>query len=398
MSNGGLWSLINKKTYTLNFDGSHINQKEKARAGAGCIIRDSQGEFVIAAAYNLADCNVAIAEATALRNGLDLARQYNLSISLIKGDNTQVIDHVLGKSRNEAKSPLKEIIQKIKGHIHLKKIEIKIVGREANKVADKLAKWGRNMPDSEGHLIYTSYVDLPSEVADLIRQDKALNYGEGSSNSMAWIGGALLTAGALAYGVSKLLKHDDDDYRGNAIQNYASQRTKDYYTLNFDGSDNNQLQKGGAGCIIRNKQGNLIIAASYNLDNYYPNQCNVAIAEAIAFRNGLMLAKMKRIKLDLIKGDNKEVMDRVLGNERKAARVSFLNDIICEIKEALDEQFIDPQTQMMLIGREANEVANELATLGSSELEFGMDKIYTTDEDLTPRLNQLIQKDKILNL
>ena len=162
MSNGGLWSFLSEKTYTLNFDGSHNNQNKKA--GAGCIIRDSQGEFVIAAAYNLDKsyphkCNVAITEAEALRKGLILARQKKLSISLIKGDNTEVIDRVLGKSKSEAKSPLTEIIQEIKTHIKLAKIEI--VDRKANKVADKLAYWGTRL---QHDLIYTRYVDLPSQV------------------------------------------------------------------------------------------------------------------------------------------------------------------------------------------------------------------------------------------
>lgn len=212
---------------------------------------------------------------------------------------------------------------------------------------------------------------------------------------MAWIGGALLTAGAFAYGVSKLLKHDDDDYRANAIQNYAFQRTKDYYILNFDGSDRNQLHKGGAGCIIRNKQGNLIIAASYNLNEFYPDNLHVAIAEAFAFRKGLELAKEKRIKLNLIKGDNREVMDRVLGDV-KPAQVPFLNKIISEIKEALAEQFIDPWTQMEHINREANKVADELAEMGSKH-ELERKRIYTKDEHLTPTLYQLIQNDKTLN-
>lgn len=171
MSNGGIWSLLSKKTYTLNFDGTHNNQESKA--GAGCIIRDSQGELVIAAAYNLEEsysdyCNVAIAEAEALKEGLILARQNNLSISRIKGDSKEVIDHVLGKSLiRAATSPfLIKIIQEIKRYIQLEKIEIEIeiVDREANKVADKLAYWGTNKLQPGAHLICTSSVDLPSQV------------------------------------------------------------------------------------------------------------------------------------------------------------------------------------------------------------------------------------------
>lgn len=407
------------KFYTLNFDGSHNNQANKS--GAGCVIRDSQGNLVVAAAYNLTKtyhdyCNVAIAEAVALRNGLKLAQDYNLNLNLIKGDTKEVIDHVLDLSRRPSRPPLSGIIQQIMGMIDPKSQKIVIIDREANQVADKLAFWGTNRLDEGGHMIFTSYDDLPPQVAGLIRQEKSCSSREdesdGEASSMA--GSSLLTAGAAVFaaatiwGVSKLFggSSSDQEHKNkakaswdnvlDATRNFASMslQDNDHYTLHFDGSDINQLQKGGAGCIIRNKQGDLVVAAAYNLDNLYPNQFHVAIAEAIAWRNGLKLANSKRIKLDIIKGDNQEVIMRVLGQERKAPGVSYLTEIIREIQEALHKQSIDPRTQVELIGREANKVANELASLGS-KLGFQMEKSYARDEDLPFKVYQLVEQDKI---
>lgn len=159
-------TLFGAKRYTLSFDGSHNNQDNKA--GAGCIIRDSRGELVIAAAYNLTEtyphyCNVAIAEAEALKNGLILAKQKNLHVYLIKGDSKEVIDHVLGNSRRPAKPLLSKIIQQIVGMFDRFSQEIVLVDREANKVADKLAFWGSTSLQG-GHMIYTTYADLPPQV------------------------------------------------------------------------------------------------------------------------------------------------------------------------------------------------------------------------------------------
>lgn len=60
-----------------------------------------------------------------------------------------------------------------------------------------------------------------------------------------------------------------------------------------------KFQHRGAGCIIRNKQGELVLAVAYNLnksDKFYRDQINnVAVAEAIAWRNGLILAKLNNV-------------------------------------------------------------------------------------------------------
>ncbi|XP_021717871.1 uncharacterized protein LOC110685644 [Chenopodium quinoa] len=239
MSNNNQWSILGRSTYgkmyTLNFDGSYNNQANKS--GAGCVIRDSQGELVVAAAYNLTEtypdnCNVAIVEAVALRNGLKLAKDHNLNINIIKGDNTEVIDHVLERSRRTSKPPLSRIIQQIIGMIDGQ--NILIIDREANRVADKLASWGCNRLQEGVRMFYATDADLPPQVSELISQEKSSfssireEYdGEGGSSlaeNIGMAGAAVAGVAMLAWGMYKLMSgessadKDEDKDKAKAPQ------------------------------------------------------------------------------------------------------------------------------------------------------------------------------------
>ncbi|XP_021718359.1 uncharacterized protein LOC110686084 [Chenopodium quinoa] len=395
------WSILRGSTYgkmyTLNFDGSHNNQANKC--GAGCVIRDSQGELVVAAAYNLTEtyseyCNVAIVEAVALCNGLKLAKERNLNLNLIKGDNTEVIDLVLGRSRSPSRPQLSGIIQQIVGMIDCFSQKIVPINREANQVADKLASWGCNRLQEGGRKIYTTSADLPPQVAELIRKEKSISSrnierhdGEGSS-----LVEDVVKVGAAVSGVVKVARGLWDMYKLMSGESSSSETERyDHCTLHYSGSDRNQVRSRGAGCVIRNEHGNLVIAAAYNLDHL--DEYNVAIAEAIAWRNGLELAKTQKVKLDRINGDNEEIIKRVLGLERKPPCFPSLNEIIDEIKKALCEQSIDPRSQVQRIGTTANKTTNELAISGS-KLGFRMEKSYDKEEDLPFKVAQSFQQDK----
>ncbi|KNA05827.1 hypothetical protein SOVF_186710 [Spinacia oleracea] len=430
-----LWStLLNSKSYTLNFDGSHNNQANKS--GAGCVIWDNQsGDFVIAASYNLTEsypdyCNVAIAEAVALRNGLQLARDRNLNVTVIEGDSTEVIDHVLGRSRRPPSTPpLNGIIRQIVGMVNRVSQKVVIVDREANQVADKLAYLGCNKVEDGGYNVFMNFTSLPLQVADLIRKQKRnpfssrteKNDGEGSSvvEKIGMAGAAVAGVAMLAWGVSNIMfgesssNHHQQQQQQQQQQQEAKNKAKvpqmlarfkspekiEHFILHYSGSDINQLQNGGAGCIIRNGQGKFVTAETYNLDHLFtgpgqPGQYNVAIGEAIGWRNGLRLAKAKNIRLSLIIGDNKEVIDRVRGLERRAPKVALLNEIIGEIREGLIELRIDPMNQVRLIGREDNKVANELAFRGS-KLGYGQESCYASGEVLPFKLAHLITQEEI---
>ncbi|KMT04760.1 hypothetical protein BVRB_7g169390 [Beta vulgaris subsp. vulgaris] len=253
-------------------------------------------------------------------------------------------------------------------------------------------------------------------VAGLIWQEKSdssTTEDEGESSSLASklgkVGAAVAGAAVVGWGVLKLFNELSSDYQQqhkyktkspwNSIVDTTHNRSSesyqynDHYTLNYSGSDINQLHEGGAGCIIRNKQGDLVIAAAYNLDSLYLDQFHVAIAEAIAWKRGLELAKTKKVKLDLIKGDNEEVINRVRGREKKPPQVPLLSDYIIEIREGLNEQSIDPKNQVNWIKSEDNEIANELASLGS-KLESELVQTYMSDEELPYKVAMLIEQDK----
>uniref|UniRef100_A0A803KVL0 RNase H type-1 domain-containing protein n=1 Tax=Chenopodium quinoa TaxID=63459 RepID=A0A803KVL0_CHEQI len=309
--------------------------------------------------------NVAIAEAIAWRNGLKLAKTKNVKLDRIIGDNEEIILRVLGlEPRATGFSSLNEIIDEIQKTLRELSInprsQVQRIGKTDNKTTNELAFAGSEL----GEKSYVREEDLPSKVAELIRQEKSISirnieqhYGEGSS---------------LVKDVAKV---------GATVVGIVT------------GSDRHQLRNGGAGCIIRNEQGNLVIAAVYNLDHLFPNEYNVAIAEAIAWRNGLKLAKTKNVKLDRINGDNEEIILRMLGLEPRAPGFSSLNEIIDEIQKTLRELSINPRSQVQRIGKKDNKTTNVLAFSGS-ELGLNEEKSYVKEEDLPFKLYQSFQEDK----
>ncbi|XP_074298088.1 uncharacterized protein LOC141628899 [Silene latifolia] len=411
--------MFPRDLYTLNFDGSHNNQKQ--RAGAGCIIRDDNGELVVAAAYNLVGpdlsrCNVAIAEAVGLRNGLRLARERNLNLSVIKGDSQEVIELVRGAQGRTQPPPLTSIIQEIKGNLgHASLLQI---NRASNRVADKLASMGSSLVTTESK-VFTRHDEVPTQILDLINQEKAGNEGEDNRSTNGLRNVTILEAGN-----GEEDSHQDNDIRN--VRNVAARNGGEdnrlangirtvglvaagaaalwgaftqapnimrllnninaHYTLQYFGSDRNQVQKARAGCIIRN-EGQFVVAAAYNLDNRYPG-CNVALAEAIALKNGLKLARDNSVQLDVIDGRNREVRDLVLGLERMPPRFPQLSVVIQEIKSVLRNQGIQPEDlNINHVDEETIRVARELATVGGLLRQEA--KVYNKLEDLPLRVASL---------
>ncbi|GMH01807.1 hypothetical protein Nepgr_003646 [Nepenthes gracilis] len=167
------WEKPPPGSYKLNFDGCDRHQLDLA--GAGCIIRDSNGSLVVAAAYKLSRENISVAEAEALRKGLQLAKQYwkikNLSI---EGDSMEVIDRVLGHmDTKRSESGIYPIIADIKKEMQRPCFRIKHIRSEHNTVANELANIGARLgPEDQDQKTWACAFNLPSKVAKLIEKDR----------------------------------------------------------------------------------------------------------------------------------------------------------------------------------------------------------------------------------
>lgn len=78
--------------FKLNFDGS----RKSNSASAGIIIRDSNGNVITDATFNLGTTQVYMAEAMALHKGVLEASKLNIKNLHIEGDNLLVINTIKG--------------------------------------------------------------------------------------------------------------------------------------------------------------------------------------------------------------------------------------------------------------------------------------------------------------
>ncbi|GMH01808.1 hypothetical protein Nepgr_003647 [Nepenthes gracilis] len=175
----------------------------------------------------------------------------------------------------------------------------------------------------------------------------------------------------LAWGVRKLMSSSSEETESPG-----------FYKLNFDGCDRHQLNQAGAGCIIRDSNGSLVVAAAYNLSRQ-----NISVAEAEALRKGLQLAKQRKIKNLSIEGDSTEVIDRVLGHIDTKRSESGIYPIIEGIKKEMQGLCF----RIKHIPSAHNTVAHELANIGAKDQ---VQKIWDCASDLPSKVAQQIEKDR----
>lgn len=120
----------------LNFDGSKSSQG----AAGGYLIRDWTGRFLQAASFNLGCSSVLVAEATALRNGVQAAVQAGFKNIHIEGDNRTLIQAVLKEIHVpwEIQVLVQDISTFITSFTH---VVINHTFRQGNRAADWLAKF-----------------------------------------------------------------------------------------------------------------------------------------------------------------------------------------------------------------------------------------------------------------
>ena len=134
------WHSPPKGAIKLNFDGS---LKHSSAAG-GHIIRDWTGKLIKASAANYGDTTILVAEARALRDGVQAAVQAGYNNIFIEGDNLTVIKAVNGEGQTPWR--ISNIIRDVQGSLlqstHTK---CKHIFREANMAADWLANFGHSI-------------------------------------------------------------------------------------------------------------------------------------------------------------------------------------------------------------------------------------------------------------
>ncbi|XP_070681844.1 uncharacterized protein [Malus domestica] len=89
----------------------------------------------------------------------------------------------------------------------------------------------------------------------------------------------------------------------------------DFFKLNFDGSVQNSA--AAAGFIIRNEHGEPVIAGARSL-----GETSINVAECLALRDALWIARSKGFWKVLVEGDSKLVIDAVQGTSGVPWRVT----------------------------------------------------------------------------
>ncbi|XP_004298011.1 PREDICTED: uncharacterized protein LOC101296373 [Fragaria vesca subsp. vesca] len=120
----------------LNFDGSVSD----ASAAAGYILRNSNGNPLVAGARRLYSSNVPVSECLALKDGLLAAKLFNHKILLVEGDSL-----VINSLRDPANAPwkIKPILCDILHLAHwFENISFTHIFREANFMTDVFANTG----------------------------------------------------------------------------------------------------------------------------------------------------------------------------------------------------------------------------------------------------------------
>ena len=157
------WEKPTSGWLKLNTDGSFDDLL--GNIGGGGLIRNEQGDWVAGYTKKVGKANSFVAEAWALRDGLMLCNQMNLSNVIVELDAKALVDALNNPDfNNSVISPLFDDCKQLAAQIP--QIVFRHIYREANLCADRLANVGRLQ--SLDFILYTSPpVDLvPFIVAD----------------------------------------------------------------------------------------------------------------------------------------------------------------------------------------------------------------------------------------
>ncbi|XP_075076726.1 uncharacterized protein LOC142163350 [Nicotiana tabacum] len=149
----------------LNTDGSFLQREGKASLGG--TVRDEYGDIIMAFSTPATAQNHNIAEAQAALCGLNWCKQNGFSQVILELDSLYIIE-ILRKD-GDTNYKLSHIVNKIKDTINMLNIQIKHCYREANQLADSLAKRAVELQQSSH---FESSHQLPRQAKGLYLLDK----------------------------------------------------------------------------------------------------------------------------------------------------------------------------------------------------------------------------------
>ncbi|KAJ1381042.1 Ribonuclease H domain [Sesbania bispinosa] len=159
------WDPPPEGWYKVNCDGSV--RSDISHATCGGIIRDERGVPLGAFVSKLNWCSITFAELWAIIHGLRIAAQKKLDLIILESDSTTALNLV---QRDLARwHPAAPLVEEI--HFcakHFKEVRWKHVFREANQVADSLAKMGYKV--SQDFLLLDN---IPAHLSHLVLADLA---------------------------------------------------------------------------------------------------------------------------------------------------------------------------------------------------------------------------------
>jgi ribonuclease HI len=156
------WNPPNLGTMKLNVDGAF---SVEGNAGAGMLLRDHNGEVIVAACRQLRSCADALeAELAAMEEGLALALHWTQGAIILESDCSEAIKLVMGGGPNLSRYAMR--ISIIRERIKEREIGINKINRDANQASHGLAALGRI---HERTAVWLR--DSPPEIAEAIMAD-----------------------------------------------------------------------------------------------------------------------------------------------------------------------------------------------------------------------------------
>ncbi|OIT32912.1 putative ribonuclease h protein, partial [Nicotiana attenuata] len=151
--------------FKLNTDGSSMGRDKKVVAGG--ILRDHQGSMIMAFSVSMIFCSNNMAETQTANFGLQWYIDYNIKNFNLEMDSKILVDMIKGINKPSWK--LHHWIAKIQEKQKFFKADVIHCYREANMVADSLAKFGAIEDASR---IFSQINELPRHVKGAFILDK----------------------------------------------------------------------------------------------------------------------------------------------------------------------------------------------------------------------------------